>query len=95
MVEYQPHCTNRYLKNVYPELTDVLGASQYNGEISNSKTGGCIDTLGNHNNAGVMGLCVVLLLLQQRALAVHPECDGGGGGAGAGAGTGGGGGVLA
>lgn len=54
------HPFSWFLKNVYPELTDVLGAAQYNGEISNPQTGGCIDTLGNHNNGGVMGLCVVL-----------------------------------
>lgn len=50
------HSFEWYLKNVYPELTDVLGVAEYNGEISNAETRGCIDTLGNHNTGGVMGL---------------------------------------
>ena len=45
-----------YLKNVYPELTDVLGIAAYNGEISNPHTQGCIDTLGNHKSGGEIGL---------------------------------------
>eukprot|EP00041_Stephanoeca_diplocostata_P022508 m.538231 g.538231 ORF g.538231 m.538231 type:complete len:641 (-) comp22080_c0_seq5:548-2470(-) len=58
------HCLNGqrshpfswFLKNVYPEMTDVMGIARETGEIKNAETHGCVDTLGNHNNGGTVGL---------------------------------------
>lgn len=50
------HPFSWYLKNVYPELTDVLTSGLYNGEISNPETLGCLDTLGHHNSGGAVGI---------------------------------------
>lgn len=41
------HNFSWFLKNVYPELTDVLGLARFTGDIENPLTKGCIDTLGS------------------------------------------------
>eukprot|EP00040_Diaphanoeca_grandis_P036978 m.238828 g.238828 ORF g.238828 m.238828 type:complete len:615 (+) comp33730_c0_seq9:54-1898(+) len=50
------HNFSWFLKNVYPEMTDVLGMSQYTGEIRNPESHGCLDTLGHHTGGGFAGV---------------------------------------
>eukprot|EP00039_Didymoeca_costata_P027175 m.17652 g.17652 ORF g.17652 m.17652 type:complete len:670 (+) comp6074_c0_seq2:97-2106(+) len=47
-----------FMKEIYPEMTDILGiaATSSSGAIKNTEIGGCLDTMGHHASGGVIGL---------------------------------------